>query len=607
MVEWVVLELTPKGEKESPEVIRKSVTRVLRGAEVYVPAVETQVGEDKVIYYLVQGYAFVRKDRQDKDYFRLDGGKYVQAVLLASGATSGRRVGTVPETYIDEMREKARAEANQGIGIGDTVRICSGPYRNLEATVITEIPEEKKVQVFVQLLSKETILTLPRSVLDVVNRAPLSSFFARAGYLRAWAQMAKVILAYQGDPQHLKRLKERHDEISHWVDQGSKLYAFTRSYSSNFETKVGTLVNRCTHLTSIEAWLIKGRRLFSFVYWQGSSHRLDELLARYQVLSWFDEVDQRLRDLSMDVEAVARRIALGNKDKGEMIQNVLIDGHNLAFRCLYAPGISDLVDDQGRPTGVILGFLRSLGALKKRYPEAKFWVAWDGSSKRRKSQYPDYKSQRKKVEAVDNPSFDQFDFLRTLLPMFGVRQVWNPEEEADDVLATLVRGQLSAQRNLLYSTDRDLLQLVTGSTMLLVPSTNSRREVLYDEAEVQKAMGVPPEQVVQLRAFFGDASDNLPGVPRVPKKILRALVKSHGSVAGVYSSGLAGVTKNQYERLRSSEPQVKINANLMELLHVDVSEIAPDVDVNEASARLSSLKIKPTPIVQSFFGDTSET
>lgn len=610
MAEWVVLELTPKGETENPDVIRKSITRVLRGAEVYIPAVVTKVGEETVIHYLMYGYAFVRKDRPDRDYFRLDGGRFVHAALAAP-SPSGQKVGTVPASYIEEMQEKVRAEANQGIGVGDTVRICSGPYRNIEATVITEIPEEKKVQVYVQLRSKQSILTLPRSVLEVINRAPLSGYFARTGYLRAWAQMAKAVLKYEGTRhQRLLEVYQWYLQIEAWRSKGTRLFAYTMSHSPHFESKGLGLKTKVQDLEVLNRWLAQGRRLFSFVFWDTDPKELDNLGVKYQTLLWFESVDERLRQLSMDIEAIARTMALGQKDADEMaIQNVVVDGHNLAFRCLYAPGMADLADDYGRPTGVILGFLRSLGSLRKKYPEAKFWVAWDGSSKRRRSQYPDYKANRKRIpqgESNGEPAFDQLEFLRSVLPLFGVRQVWNPDEEADDVVASLVTGTLSNQQNLLYSNDRDFLQLVTESTMLLVPATNSRREILFDVDEVVKSMGVPPEKVVQLRAFYGDSSDNLPGVPRVPKKILLSLVKKHGSVSGVYSSGFAGLTKAQYERLRSAEPQVRINETLMKLDSVEVSQIDPDVDVTEAAAKLADLKIKPEPIVTAFFGDTSD-
>jgi len=333
------------------------------------------------------------------------------------------------------------------------------------------------------------------------------------------------------------------------------------------------------------------------------------LFGRYKVLC---DVERRLHELSQNVEEMARELARGHKGEGEMIvQNVLIDGHNLAFRCLHAPGISRLTDRNGRPSGMVFGFLRSVAALKKRYPEASFWVAWDGSNQRRRSRYPEYKRHRKarKGNAVSGgeEGFDPLLCLRELLPLMGLRQVWNSREEADDVIATLVRGELDGQTNLVYSTDRDFLQLVSSSTKLLYPAIGSRREVLFDEAGVENLYGVRPCKMLQLRALFGDESDNLPGVPRVPKKVLKSLVQSYGDVDGVYTSGLSAVNRGQYERLRGAEPQVRINLEVMALVNVEVSRTDPDVDEDGVARRLEDLDIKAASILQAFFGKPEST
>jgi len=206
--------------------------------------------------------------------------------------------------------------------------------------------------------------------------------------------------------------------------------------------------------------------------------------------------------------------------------------------------------------------------------------------------------------SVGGEIFEPIQVLREILPLLGVRQAWNPEEEADDVIATLVRSDLAGQTNLICSTDRDFLQLVNASTMFLFPAVGSRKEVLYDVAGVEQQLGVPPEKVIHLRALFGDTSDNLPGVARVPKKVLRGLIQEHGSVQGVYASGLAALNKGQYERLMEAAPQVKINLELMALIDVGISRTDPDVDSDGAAERLHNLDIKAPPIVQAILGRT---
>jgi 5'-3' exonuclease/transcription antitermination factor NusG len=600
----VVLQLTSKGDKENPVEVRRAIVKSLRGADVYIPAVETQIGDDTVTHYLVKGYAFIRHTFEDRAYFKLDNTRYVEAVLPAPGSTASRRkVATVENSYIESMQEKIRVEVNQGICVGDTVRICSGPYKHITAKVITEIPEEKQVQVHVQLRSKEAILTLPRSVLDVVDRAPYSHYHARMGYLRAWAQMAAVVLKYDAPLGRLLDTHRQYQRVYSWLTQGGRLYAYI--HSDGLGALKDRLVQGRDILLQFESWVDRGRKLSTFLYQDQviPNSKLAEIQSKYSKVEWLRTVEQRLAALSQGVEEIARSQARGKKVDGEMtVQNVLIDGFNLSFRCFFAPGMGDLTDSQGRHTGVIFGFLRGVGALKKRYPEANFWVVWDGSSQRRKSKYPDYKAQR--VNSDRKPVFDQIAEIRRVLPLLGVRQAWNPVEEADDVIGTLVRGELQAQTNIIFSTDHDFMQLVTEKTQFLFPAVGSRREVLFDRDAVKEHLGVFPEKAVELRAFFGDTSDNIPGVPRVPKKVLRSLLQVHGSAKGVYASGLAGLTKVQYERLRAAESQVKINLDLMSLVDVDVTKIDPDVDVESAIAALRGLEIRSEPIIEAFFGQS---
>ena len=610
--EWVVLELAARSEGEDPDLLRRSIRGALKdpSADVFVPAAVTQIGEDRVIHYLVDGYVFVRRTAEsDEPYYRLEGTRFVQSVLTEpSGKT--RRLAVISDKAVAKMRVQIQREVDQGIGVGDTVKIISGAYRNIEAAVIEEIPEQKMVQVHVKLRSKQSIITLPRSFLQVVERTPLSGFFSQLTALRGWTRLARPIFAWRDRAARpLRRSWRRYNKVEGWMRRAIPLRAFTGLYRGSLKG-VPVLQTRLVKAERLMSWSTRAGHLLAFVnsYRNPSSkQRARALQAKVVELYWLEDVMERLRFLQREIESLGHRVAKRKKDGNvKVIQNLLVDGHNLAFRCFYAPGMSELADDKGRPTGVILGFLRSLGSLRKRCPEARIYVTWDGSSQRRKAVFADYKanrpSQDTRMGAQAKGGFDQMRFLQETLPCCGVWQAFNPKEEADDVIATLVRGKMKDQHNLIFSTDQDMLMLVSDTTVVLRPGVGSRKEVFYDTATVTKVFGVPPDQLLQLRALCGDTSDNLPGVPRVPKKVLRSLVQAHGSVDGVYSSGLTGVTKGQYERLRQSEPQVRLNVELMAFVDIDVSIADPDPDVEGATARLQDVGINPSPILKPFFG-----
>lgn len=602
MAKWVVLELTPRSEGEDPDLIRRSVCSTLRNhdIEVFVPAAVTQVGDDRVIHYLVEGYIFVRYDPK-VNYFRLEGSRFVQSILT----TSDRALATVNDKDIDQMRAQIEKEIDQGIGVGDTVMISSGAYRHIEAKVIEEILETQTVQVYVKLRSKQSIVTLPRSFLQVVERTPLSGLFSRLTTLRAWTRVVYPVFTWRRRGlSSLKSKLKRLYRFESWLERAKHLRAFTGFYHGSIGRGPSIARQRLARAVRFADWYERSRRLRAFVLFYHQEMQLGQLSDKLVELYWFEDVLDRLRILEVDIEKLGHRVARRRKrGGGKVVQNILVDGHNLAFRCLYAPGIADLKDEQGRPTGMILGFLRSLGALRKRFVEARIYVTWDGSSQRRKALFADYKANRPSASASHGVNgFDQVGFLREILPCFGVWQSLNPVEEADDVIAVLVQGLLKDQHNLIFSTDKDLLALVTDTTSVLIPKIGTRKEILHSPSSVTKAFGVPPNKLQQLRAFCGDPSDNIPGVPRVPKKVLRSLVQQHGSVQGVYGSGLTGISKGQYERLRVAEPQVRLNLRLMAFVNVEVSTTDPDVDVEGAAAKLHGVGINPTPILKPFVG-----
>lgn len=599
---WVVLELNSRSDGEDPEIVAKSIRGALgQKAEVFLPAEVTEIGGDRAVHYLVGGYAFVRHTLDEAVYTKLENTRFVQSAL--TGISEGkRRLAIVPTTDIDRMRHQLKQEVDQGIGVGDKVLITTGAYRNIEAAVIEEIPERDEVQVHVSLRSKQAIVTLPRSGLQVIERAPLSPIYSKVTALKTWLRFSRPIAVWMGNIKPLRQTFKKYEKLSTWMRAGHNLYAQVSFGGSHHN--LGHLVVGAAELERVNQWHTKLVNLFAFVAsYQGyvSEGQLRNLQSQFVELLWIDDVIQRIRQLRRDVEAIAHAEA-GRKDGGGVFQNLLIDGHNLAIRCLYAPGLDTLTDSQGRPTGAIVGFIRTLGSLRKKHPDARIYVTWDGSNKRRQASFPDYKGNRRKADPAATKGFDQFAFLRQTLPMFGVWQGTNPDEEADDIIAALAREELRGQNNLIFSTDRDLLQLVTETTLMLVPGVGGRKDAMFDQAAVEKTFGVPPERIVQLRSFFGDPSDNIPGVPRVPKKVLRSLVQAHKTVDGVYASGLTGITKSQYEKLRGSEPQVRINVGLMTLLDVPVSITDPNVDADTAATRLQELSINSAPLLEPFFG-----
>lgn len=610
--DWVVVQLSPRGEDEDPDTLVAAVKRLIK-ADVFVPASVSKVGETRVVHRLVDGYIFVRRTEADAAYFRLEQTRYIESILTTRAVERGRmvrRIATVPNDNVEKMRRQIHVETEQGIQVGDEVQVTSGVYRGINARVIEEIPENDSVQVHIKLRSKEAIVTLPRSFLKFVSKGDgavpsFSPFVTTIARIRDWVKQVSPIITWT--PPILTPITEglaKVQRIATWAKDEERLWRLW--WLSEWAPGMAPIQKALDKFKTLHRW----QPLASLTFIQAKlGHTdwpsIDPVQSKLVEVGWLHDAVRRLAALTQDIEGIERSLTARSPD---MIQNLIIDGHNMAYRvfhALNAPGVKPMSDSKGRPTSIIFGVLKSLGSLQKRFPEAQIYVCWDGSPARRKALYPEYKANRPE-RSLDGatPTFNQIEYLRKLLPALGVAQAFNPEEETDDIIGCLVRGKLQGQNNIIVSNDHDFMQLVTRTDILMIPKIGNRPETLYDPDRVMADYGVEPSKVVQLRALMGsaDASDNLKGVPRVPTKVLASLVNAYGSVDGIYASGMAGVTPNQFEKIRAAEKQVRLNVQLMTLqCDLEYANFEAKPDPEEAVRLLEAVDIQAEPITKAFF------
>jgi DNA polymerase-1 len=114
----------------------------------------------------------------------------------------------------------------------------------------------------------------------------------------------------------------------------------------------------------------------------------------------------------------------------------------------------------------------------------------------------------------------------------GLHTLLLPGYEADDLLATLTDGlRAEGFEVVVVSGDKDLAQLV-GEGVQLYDLAKGRH---WSEDEVPEKMGVRADQIVDLLALMGDASDNIPGVRGIGQKGAVALLEAFGDLDGVFS------------------------------------------------------------------------
>jgi DNA polymerase-1 len=257
------------------------------------------------------------------------------------------------------------------------------------------------------------------------------------------------------------------------------------------------------------------------------------------------------------------------------LNHLIIDGFGLAFRSFFA--FNTLMTKTGVQSGCVYGFLCGLRSLKKKHPAFHVTIAWDNDAKRKKAVFPDYKALRPK-HAITEQILD----LKTLFTAVNVTQAEVPGEEADDVVATLARRYSSEGLVYIHSSDKDLLQLVRdGKIIMIRPKTGGIPDKFYDEEAVRQEFGVGPQDLACYLAFRGDTVDNVPGVARVPSKIIASMVNQYKSPEAIYGSGhINNLTAFQKSSFLSHESQSKVNysiVNLRDDLSCEMTEGAPEV------------------------------
>ena len=130
----------------------------------------------------------------------------------------------------------------------------------------------------------------------------------------------------------------------------------------------------------------------------------------------------------------------------------------------------------------------------------------------------------------------QIDRIRQLVQAFNIPVLEAEGYEADDVLGTAARLASGQDVDVIILTgDRDLLQLATESIHILLSGQKLSEAAEFGPLQVAEKYGVTPEQLVDLKALIGDASDNIPGVRGIGEKTATALLQQFGSLDEIYT------------------------------------------------------------------------
>lgn len=173
-------------------------------------------------------------------------------------------------------------------------------------------------------------------------------------------------------------------------------------------------------------------------------------------------------------------------------------------------------------------------------------------------EYGGYKANR-----VETPPdlIQQQPYIRRALEAFRIPILYYEGFEADDVIGTL-SCKLAELGHHVYvvSSDKDMMQLVNDQVSILNPTKDN---LILDPAGVEKALGVPPRQVIDVMALRGDSIDNIPGAPGIGDKGSVDIIKEFGSVEAALDRAAEVKKKTYRESLEKNRDNILLSKELV--------------------------------------------
>lgn len=268
-----------------------------------------------------------------------------------------------------------------------------------------------------------------------------------------------------------------------------------------------------------------------------------------------------------------------------MIKNnllVLIDGSSYLYRAFHA--LPPLNNSRGEPTGAVYGVVNMVRKLLDEVNPQYVAVVFDARGKTfRDDLYTAYKAQR---PSMPDDLSAQIEPLHAIIQALGFPLLMVDGVEADDVIATLaVQATAQGIPTLIASSDKDLAQLVDGQVTMVNTMSNQR----LDPTGVVAKFGVPPERIIDYLALVGDASDNIPGVPKVGPVTAVKWLSQYGTLDNLVAHA-DDIRGKVGESLRANLEQIPLARSLLTLkcdvaLPIQLSDLvcrAPDVSALRA-------------------------
>jgi DNA polymerase-1 len=214
----------------------------------------------------------------------------------------------------------------------------------------------------------------------------------------------------------------------------------------------------------------------------------------------------------------------------------LVDAFALIFRAYFAFGKNPLLNSKGQNVSAVSGFTNTLFELIQKEKPTHLAVVFDlGGSVEREEIFAEYKAGRQ--ETPEDILF-AVPHIKDILRAWHIPILELSGFEADDIIGTIAKRKSEEGHTVFMVTpDKDYAQLVSDKVFIYKPARSGGDVEILGVEEVKRDWEVDdPKQVIDILGMWGDAVDNIPGIPGVGEKTAKKFIKEFGSMENLIAN-----------------------------------------------------------------------
>lgn len=261
-----------------------------------------------------------------------------------------------------------------------------------------------------------------------------------------------------------------------------------------------------------------------------------------------------------------------------MKKAILIDGNSLAYRAYFATWKQvEYAKQNNLPfNNAIRTMLLMCWNLIKANVYQYGIVSFDTKAPTFRDQiYEGYKQKRVKTPVE---LLVQIPLIKQALVYLGFLVCEKDGFEADDLIGSY--ANLFTKQEIavdIYSSDRDMLQLVNAFTNVFLCIKGTKEMVMYNNENFKSLFyGLAPYQVVEYKGLVGDNSDNLAGIKGIgPIKGIE-LLQQYGTIDNIYTN--FNNLPNQLQKLLNNQKEIAKTFSFLAKIKTDI-ELDQNIDL----------------------------